>query len=88
MGIVMTGSSAGGLGGGVTIRRPGALPAGVLPAAATANSPLAVGLAGGFGRNGILLAALTGEVIGTLLAGEATDVDLAPFAPGRAVSHP
>jgi glycine oxidase len=42
----------------------------------------------GHGRNGILLAALTGEVIGTLLAGEATDVDLAPFAPGRAVSHP
>jgi len=56
MGIVMTGSSAGGLGGGVTIRRPGALPAGVLPAAATAKSPLVVGLAGGFGRNGILLA--------------------------------
>ncbi len=56
MGIVMTGSAAGGLGGGVTIRRPGALPAGVLPAAATAKSPLVVGLASGFGRNGILLA--------------------------------
>ena len=56
MGIVMTGSAAGGLGGGVTIRRPGALPAGVLPAAATAKSQLVVGLASGFGRNGILLA--------------------------------
>jgi outer membrane protein assembly factor BamB len=56
MGIVMTGSAAGGLGGGVTIRRPGALPAGVLPAAATATNPLVVGLAGGFGRNGIVLA--------------------------------
>ena len=56
MGIVMTGSAAGGLGGGVTIRRPGALPAGVLPAAATARSPLVVGLASGFGRNGIVLA--------------------------------
>ena len=56
MGIVMTGSAAGGLGGGVTIRRPGALPAGVLPAAATANSALVVGLASGFGRNGIVLA--------------------------------
>jgi len=56
MGIVMTGSAAGGLGGGVTIRRPGALPTGVLPAAATATSPLVVGLASGFGRNGITLA--------------------------------
>ena len=56
MGIVMTGSAAGGLGGGVTIRRPGAPPAGVLPAAATARSPLVVGLASGFGRNGIVLA--------------------------------
>jgi outer membrane protein assembly factor BamB len=56
MGIVMTGSAAGGLGGGVTIRRPGATPPGVLPAAATATSPLVVGLASGFGRNGIVLA--------------------------------
>ena len=56
MGIVMTGSAAGGLGGGVTIRRPGALPAGVLPAAATATSQLVVGLASGFGRNGLVLA--------------------------------
>jgi hypothetical protein len=38
------------------IRRPGAPPPGVLPAAATATSPLVVGLASGFGRNGILLA--------------------------------
>src|SRR6266571_7393209 len=38
----------------------------------------------GHGRNGILLAALTGDVIGTLLAGEATDVDTAPFSPARA----
>jgi len=37
----------------------------------------------GHGRNGILLAALTGDVIGTLLAGEATDVDIAPFSPAR-----
>jgi outer membrane protein assembly factor BamB len=56
MGIVMTGSAAGGLGGGVTIRRPGAPPPGVLPAAATARNPLVVGLASGFGRNGIVLA--------------------------------
>jgi outer membrane protein assembly factor BamB len=55
MGIVMTGSASGGLGGGVTIRRPGAPPAGVLPAATTATSPLVVGLASGFGRNGIVL---------------------------------
>jgi len=56
MGIVMIGTSAGRLGGGVTIRRPGALPTGVLPAAASARSPLVVGLASGFGRNGIVLA--------------------------------
>ena len=37
----------------------------------------------GHGRNGILLAALTGEIIGQLLAGEATDVDVTPFAPSR-----
>jgi outer membrane protein assembly factor BamB len=53
MGIVMTGSAAAGLGGGVTIRRPGPAP---LPAAAPARNPLVVGLAGGFGRNGLVLA--------------------------------
>ena len=41
----------------------------------------------GHGRNGILLAALTGDAIGTLLAGEAMDVDIAPFSPARAVSN-
>ena len=38
----------------------------------------------GHGRNGILLAALTGEIIGHLLAGETMDVDVTPFAPSRA----
>jgi glycine oxidase len=37
----------------------------------------------GHGRNGILLAALTGEIIGHLLAGDAMDVDVTPFAPSR-----
>jgi outer membrane protein assembly factor BamB/mono/diheme cytochrome c family protein len=55
MGIVMNGSAAGGLGGGVTIRRPGTPPGGVQPLPA-GTSPLAVGLASGFGRNGIVLA--------------------------------
>jgi glycine oxidase ThiO len=34
----------------------------------------------GHGRSGVLLAALTGEIIGMLLAGETPHVDLAPFA--------
>ena len=55
MGIVMTGTAASGFGGG-GIRRPGSLPAGVLPAAATSKNALIVGLANGFGRNGLLLA--------------------------------
>jgi len=37
----------------------------------------------GHGRNGILLAALTGEIIGDLLAGGATDVDITGLQPGR-----
>jgi len=37
----------------------------------------------GHGRNGILLAALTGEIIGDLLTGGATDVDIAPMDPRR-----
>jgi len=37
----------------------------------------------GHGRNGILLAALTGDIIGALLAGEAMDLDLTPFSPAR-----
>jgi glycine oxidase len=40
----------------------------------------------GHGRNGILLAALTGEIIGALLAGETMDVDVTPFAPSRVFS--
>jgi outer membrane protein assembly factor BamB len=55
MGIVMTGTAASGFGAG-TIRRPGSLPPGVLPGAATAKSQLIVGLSNGFGRNGLLVA--------------------------------
>ncbi len=53
-GIVMTGTAASGFGTSA-IRRPGSLPPGVLPAAATAKSGLVVGLSNGFGRNGLLL---------------------------------
>ncbi len=37
----------------------------------------------GHGRNGILLAALTGEIIGDLLTKGATDVDITALQPGR-----
>jgi glycine oxidase len=37
----------------------------------------------GHGRNGMLLAALTGDIIGGLLAGEAMDLDITPFSPSR-----
>jgi glycine oxidase len=37
----------------------------------------------GHGRNGVLLAALTGETIGELLSQGATDLDLTPFRPDR-----
>jgi glycine oxidase len=37
----------------------------------------------GHGRNGILLAALTGDIIGARLAGEAVDIDLDPFRVDR-----
>ncbi len=37
----------------------------------------------GHGRNGILLAALTGEIIGDLLARGECDVDFTPFAAAR-----
>ncbi len=37
----------------------------------------------GHGRNGILLAAITGEILGDLLAGGPTDVDISQFAVGR-----
>ncbi len=37
----------------------------------------------GHGRNGILLAALTGEIIGDLLTKGETDVDITPLQPGR-----
>ena len=40
----------------------------------------------GHGRNGVLLAALTGEIIGSLLSGETLDLDVMPFAPSRAFS--
>jgi len=39
--------------------------------------------AAGHGRNGILLAGITGRVIRQLVAGEAADQDLQPFAPTR-----
>ena len=35
----------------------------------------------GHGRNGMLLAALTGDIIGALIAGEACDVDITALAP-------
>jgi len=53
MGIVMPGSAATVLGGTAAIRRPGAPPFG---AAAPARNDLVAGLAGGFGRNGLVLA--------------------------------
>ncbi len=37
----------------------------------------------GHGRNGVLLAALTGDLIGDLLSQGATDLDLTPFRPER-----
>lgn len=40
-------------------------------------------LACGHFRNGILLGPITGRVIAQVIAGEATDVPLAPYAPGR-----
>jgi glycine oxidase len=40
----------------------------------------------GHGRNGILLAALTGGIIGDLLAQGTTEVDLEPFRPERPMS--
>jgi competence ComEA-like helix-hairpin-helix protein len=56
MGIVMTGTSASGFGAAPGIRRPGAPPPGASPPSAAPRSPLVVGLAGGFGRNGLVLA--------------------------------
>ena len=37
----------------------------------------------GHSRNGILLAPLTGETVGALVAGEAVSYDLSQFRPGR-----
>jgi glycine oxidase len=37
----------------------------------------------GHGRNGILLAGITGEIIARGIAGEAADIDLQAFRPGR-----
>ena len=37
----------------------------------------------GHGRNGVLLAALTGEIIADLLTTGETDADITPFLPGR-----
>ncbi|HEX4561883.1 MAG TPA: FAD-dependent oxidoreductase [Gemmatimonadales bacterium] len=39
--------------------------------------------AAGHGRNGILLAALTGDVIGDLIVGKSLDFDLGPFLMDR-----
>jgi len=39
--------------------------------------------ASGHGRNGILLAGITGRIIRQLLAGEATEQDIRPFSPTR-----
>lgn len=40
--------------------------------------------AGGYGRNGVLLAPLAAECIAALAAGDSAPIDLAPFAPDRA----
>ena len=56
MGIVMSGTASGGLGGGGGIRRGGPAPAAAGAAATAGRAGLVVGLAGGFGRNGLLLA--------------------------------
>jgi len=37
----------------------------------------------GHGRNGILLAAITGEILAQLYTGEEVEYDLAPLDPGR-----
>lgn len=42
----------------------------------------------GHGRNGILLAALTGDVIADLITSGTTDVDISPFAPTRFLDVP
>jgi len=48
--------------------------------------PLISGLwyAGGHGRNGVLLAALTGEIIADLLTNGESDLDITALQPGRA----
>jgi len=57
MGIVMNGTAASGFGGAAAgIRRPGSPPPGVPAASAAPRSALITGLAGGFGRNGLVLA--------------------------------
>jgi competence ComEA-like helix-hairpin-helix protein len=56
VGIVMSGTAAGGLGGGGAIRRPIPPPGTAAPASAPARNDLVVGLASGFGRNGLVLA--------------------------------
>ena len=40
----------------------------------------------GHGRNGVLLAGLTGEIIGDLVATGTTDVEIASLAPERFTS--
>ncbi len=56
MGIVMNGTAASGFAGAAPgIRRPGASPFGT-PATGGTKSALVMGLAGGFGRNGLVLA--------------------------------
>jgi glycine oxidase len=42
----------------------------------------------GHGRSGVLLAALTGDIIGSLVAGQESDVDTTALQPGRATLTP
>jgi outer membrane protein assembly factor BamB len=80
--IVMTGTSATAMGGVAAIRRPGSLPPGVLPAAATSKNPLVVGLASGFGRNGLVLAmGRDGQIYPLYQSNGAPFVTPIPFLP-------
>ena len=55
MGIVMNGSAASGFGAPAGIRRPGVPPPGFAPPVVS-KDPVVMGLAGGFGRNGLVVA--------------------------------
>jgi len=54
-----------------------------LPLVGRAAAPKNLFLATGHGRNGILLATLTGEIIADLVLAGRTSVDVSPFAPDR-----